>query len=443
MADIYQITTPNGTTYNLKDKWARDEIAAIQSAIAGGVTFMGQTTTELTDGCTTSTIVINGETVTAHKGYLVVTQQYDIQPESTVYQTMTLAYQPGDTINYYTEAVINNSSITLTGQETATVTQNSGGWVFLNLPDTYYASYQSNPCKVTWEVATAPSSGWTFKYYKLNIVQLSGYGKEFVFDGTKWIELGDLNALGDLAWVDMASADYTPAGIVSQPTFSGNSLTSTGSVTPNGSVKVVTYEYIPGSQTPGANDCLISGTITTKTFTGTAATIKPKVTAAGSVAISTGSGTANYIPAGSVSAPVITKNQAGSTTTVNSITAVGTLPTLTTSVANENLTISFDQGTLPTKGSGVVVKTGDATYTADPPTFSGTGVELKAVFTGTEVEGTASYTPAGTLNIVQANEILHPTFTGSSTSVSVTGTPTGTVSKPTFSGTQATITVTP
>lgn len=71
---------------------------------------------------------------------------------------------------------------------------------------------------------------------------------------------------------------------------------------------------------------------------------------------------ASYTPAGSVSV-----DSAGGTTTVNSITDVGTLPTFTATVANETLSLSFTQGTLPTKGSDTTVKTGDATYT-----FSGT-----------------------------------------------------------------------
>jgi len=104
MADISKITLPTGNTYNLKDQQARDDIAAIQAAIAGGVTFMGETSTALTDGSTAKSIVINSATITAVKGYLVV--------------------------------------------------------------------YNS---------------------------------KEFVFDGTKWIEMGDLSLIGDLGWKDSAS----------------------------------------------------------------------------------------------------------------------------------------------------------------------------------------------------------------------------------------------
>ena len=62
MADnptISKITLPSGTTYDIKDAKARSDIASIEQAIAGGVTFMGETTTPLTDGSTTSVIGIN------------------------------------------------------------------------------------------------------------------------------------------------------------------------------------------------------------------------------------------------------------------------------------------------------------------------------------------------------------------------------------------------
>ncbi len=263
MADISKIVGINGTSYDLKDAAAREDIEELRNAITGGVSFIGATTTALTDGATTNPITINGKSVTAITGNLV------------------------------------------------------------------------------------------------------SYGdKEFLFDGAKWIEMGDIGSLGTLAYKNSASGSFTPSGSVSQPTFSGNELESTGSFTPSGSV-----------------------------------------------AISTGSGTANYTPAGSVTAPTISVASAGSTTTVNSITAVGTLPSMTMTVADETLTFSFDAGTLPTKGSNTTVKTGDATYSASQPTFSGTGVELKG------------------------------TFSGTSGSVSVTGTPSGTVSKPSFTGSSGPVSV--
>lgn len=220
--------------------------------------------------------------------------------------------------------------------------------------------------------------------------QLFFYGTEEFIWGTdsKWHALGSLDSLGDLAYKDAASGSYTPAGTVSQPTFSGSSMTATGTFTPEGGV-----------------------TVNTKTTTNKTADVSPS-----------GSGTATYTPAGSVSAPTISVATAGSTTTVNSITAVGSLPQLTTTVTNETLTIGWDAGTLPTKGDNTTVKTGDAAYSASQPSFSGTGVHL---VTG-NIAVPATY---------------EASFSGTQGSVSVSGTPEGTVSTPSFSGTAATIEV--
>ena len=405
MADtptISKITLPNGTTYDLKDAKAREDIAAIEQAIAGGVTFMGETTTALTDGATTNPITINGNSVTAIKGYLVVSSS-----------------------------------------------------------------------------------------------------KEFVFDGTKWIELGDLDALGALAWKDSVTATYTPAGTVSkptftgteanvtitaadnasgnyqpkgtvsQPTFTGSATTSTGNFTPAGSVSVSTNATSNKTATvsaaaSGTTTYTPGGTVTQPTFSGSAMTSTGDFTPAGTVALSNTnqtttvsktSGTATYTPEGSVAAPTISVKTAGTTTTVNSITAVGTLPSLTTTVANENLTLGWDAGTLPTKGSNTTVKTGDAAYEATAPAFTGTGARLvtgnisvpsSATFTGTEAEVSVSGTPSGTVSqptfsgtavrLVTGNipvpSTYTATFTGTQGEVSVSGTPSGTVSQPTFTGTK-------
>ena len=184
MPDIKQIRLPSGNIYTIKDAQARSDIEEIRSAISGGLTFLGETTTALTDGSTANPITINGQSVTAKSGNLVL--------------------------------------------------------------------YNS---------------------------------KEFLFDGTKWIEMGDLSLLGALAYKNSASGSYTPDG--------------------------------------------------------------------------------------TVSAPVISLRTAGSTTKINSITDVGTLPVLTTTVADETLTIGFDSGSLPTKGSDIYAKTGDGEYSASAPQFTG------------------------------------------------------------------------
>lgn len=209
----------------------------------------------------------------------------------------------------------------------------------------------TNPITINNESVTAENGNQT------------SYGsKEFIFNGTSWQEYGDLSLLGSLAYKNNASGSYTPYGTVSQPNFTGSSGNVSVSGTPSGSVE-----------------------------------------------ISTGSGTANYTPEGTVSAPTITVTP--TTATVNSIEAVGTLPELTFTVANENLTIAWSAGTLPTKGSDTTVATGISSATASQPTFTGTGVNLEAEFTGNSTTSTGTFTPEGTVS--------QPTFSGTAATITV------------------------
>lgn len=109
------------------------------------------------------------------------------------------------------------------------------------------------------------------------------------------------------------------------------------------------------------------------------------------------------------------------TTSVTPIDSVGTLPsctlpTLSATVSNENLTLtwgagSFSAGTLPTKGNAVTVATGVKSATASAPTFTGDGVCVVGEFQGETETINSSYTPSGTVS--------QPTFTGSAGTVTV------------------------
>lgn len=79
------------------------------------------------------------------------------------------------------------------------------------------------------------------------------------------------------------------------------------------------------------------------------------------------SATGSFTPAGSVSGTAVTADNTTSAT-VNSITAVGTLPSMY--VTGEVL--SFSPGTLPTKGSDTTVLTGVGELSVTDPTFAGT-----------------------------------------------------------------------
>lgn len=93
---------------------------------------------------------------------------------------------------------------------------------------------------------------------------------------------------------------------------------------------------------------------------------------------------ASYTPQGTISeiTPAGSIDMTSSTaqdTTVNSITDVGTLPAMSYDNATE--TLSFDPGTLPTKGADTTVLTGvtlaaSFTGTAVTPTFTGTAATI-------------------------------------------------------------------
>lgn len=260
------------------------------------------------------------------------------------------------------------------------------------------------------------------------------YGSaEFIWDGAKWVELGDLSTLGDLAQYDFVNV--TATGTVSQPSFSGAEGNLSVSGTPAGTIGIGngTANYTPG------------GTVSQPTFSGSELTSTGSYTPAG--AISVGSGTANYTPAGTMTDPTITVATAGATDTVTGIASIGSvgstvLPTLTMAPGSgndaENLHITWTAGshteaTWPTLDTEKTFKTSDAAYTASGTAFSGTGVDLE--FGGTAATISVAGTPSGTVS--------QPTFSGdgvdlefSGTALTSTGTftPEGTVSQPTFTG---------
>lgn len=372
MADISKITLPSGTSYNIKDATARSDLAgkisAPSSPTSGDILTFNGTTWVADDPPPGAFIATYGTTTAAdiyaahQAGYVCVCTylgitMYLIEVSSTfahflglwggtaywVSVSSILGWENGQT------AMASLNSPTFAGTPkapTAAVGTNSTQIATTAFVANAIASVLSGGVIFRGQTTTALTDGSTTNPITINgnsytAVQgdlvVSG-NKEFIFDGTHWIELGDLDALGDLAWKDSASGSYTPTGSVSVSTNSTTNKTATVS--------------------------------------------------------KASSGAATYTPEGSVSAPTISVATAGATTTVNSITDVGTLPSFSATVSNENLTLGFSQGTLPTKGSNTTVKTGDASYTASAPTFTGTGARLvtgniavpssyTATFTGT------------------------------------------------------------
>lgn len=68
MAEISKIVLPNGTSYDVKDAVARAAIGTI----SGAMTYLGTTTTAISDGSATNPITIGGKSVTAGAGDVVI-----------------------------------------------------------------------------------------------------------------------------------------------------------------------------------------------------------------------------------------------------------------------------------------------------------------------------------------------------------------------------------
>ena len=145
-----------------------------------------------------------------------------------------------------------------------------GGSYFIGVTTTELTDQSTtNPITIGGESVTATNGN------------IAIYGqKEFIFDGTKWIEFGDLSALGSLAYKNNASATYTPAGSVDL-SGSSKSTATVNSITDVGTLPSMTYDSTDESltfnrgslPTKGANQSVVSDITLAGSFTGTQATI--------------------------------------------------------------------------------------------------------------------------------------------------------------------------
>lgn len=204
------------------------------------------------------------------------------------------------------------------------------------------------------------------------------YGtKEFIWANAAWQEFGDasINNLGELAYNDEASGNYTPAGSIS-----------------------------------------VSGS-----FIGSEATIEVTGKTTGSISIVASSASGNYTPAGDVSVEL-------NTTPIDVIGSAtqGTLPTFSTSLLTASASAisgdttstyaivfsladnGFSAGTLPsfTKSSAL------SAVAVSSATFSGQKAEIS--FTGSDATFSGSYTP-------ELASTPTYTFVGSSATITVVG----------------------
>ena len=217
---------------------------------------------------------------------------------------------------------------------------------------------------------------------------------------------------GSLSTVDSGTVSFVPTGNISvtlEDDTTPTSITSNGNFTPAGNVTVAAYtpegDVDMGAYTP-------AGTVTV----------------------------ASYTPAGTV------KLTAGDNISVQQITGVGTLPSLTmgntqfatdgvtatvgsdedlifTTASKAAATATFNAGTLPTRAAVSIPVVEGATFTgtakAPTATFAGSAANLSATFTGTAKAPTATFAGTqGAVNVTgQYNKQVVDTATFTGTTV--------------------------
>lgn len=228
--------------------------------------------------------------------------------------------------------------------------------------------------------------------------------EEYAYDGATWAHLGT-EGLGAFAFVD--------EGRVTVPTV------SYGNPTPNSTSTAATVNI----QQSATGNLGITGTFTQPTISGTASvtgssshnTSQQDYPITATTTIPSGS-TKNYTPAGSVSAPTISLSSAGSTQSINNPTSKNVVQSVsasnpgTSTLSGEVVymnytenteTLSFKRLAAPTGASittsAVTVKTGDGTYSAGTPVFTGTDVYIDVK--GVQVtSGTGTVSASGNIS---------------------------------------------
>ena len=254
---------------------------------------------------------------------------------------------------------------------------------------------------------------------------------EFIYSGTAWIELGDLSGLGALAYKDNASGTVTPTGLVSQPNFSGNSMTSTGVFTPDGNVTLgggtaQTVIASVGKESATVKVLDEAGSVTA----GSAAAFEQGTD---SFTQGTDQFSAGTLPSWSKDADTFNGGTAAawSAAVDDSTETLSFSWTPNTIASYTEGTATWSAGALPSYTQGVDSFTqGSDSFTANTPTTVVLD-SFKDQAIVTEVTSTDGSVTVPTT----------ATFVGTEGNISATGTPTGTISQPTFTGDEKTVTV--
>jgi len=205
MADISKIKLPSGSSYDIKDAWSRQEISSIKDTISGALVFCGETTTEISEGATTSPVTIKTAVKIRGVDYAAGASYTPVAGDVFVYGKVEYAF--------------NGTSWFALGDLNL-----SADFGALAFKDSATGSATYTPAGSVTGSFTGASMTSTGKYTPQGSVELTA-----ATDASTTVSPA---ASGD--------ATYTPAGTITGTKFTGTELTSTGSFQPTGTVAIDT-----------------------------------------------------------------------------------------------------------------------------------------------------------------------------------------------------------
>lgn len=197
-ATISKIKLANGNVYEIKDAFARQQLESIKSTVAGGVQYVGATTTELVDGATTAVVTIKkGEGTEDHTA--AIGDMVDYNNILYIFNKNSQWDQLGSASPLGKLAYKDNAEGTVTPTATFETQTFTGNEATITVPVT-----ADGDVKVS---AATPSEGETANYTPAGTVSAPKFtGTEGdvtvsgVADGDVTVSVGD------------GAANYTPAG---------------------------------------------------------------------------------------------------------------------------------------------------------------------------------------------------------------------------------------
>ena len=241
MADISKITLPSGSTYDIKDAVARQQIA-------GGVTFLGVSSTAVTDGGTEKP-TIGGTVTTPTNGDLVIYDGAEFIYTGT-YGSGGVWAEFGDLSTLGDLAYKDSASGTVAVPKTYTTT------VTPSTTSKYVASSATGGGSASKSTVTvSPASSGTATYTPAGSNASSSVSGSCSVTPSGTISVGT------------GTANYTPAGTVSTPTISVATAGSTTTIANPTKKTVVTDMSVSAAASGTATGELVYCSVSNETLT--------------------------------------------------------------------------------------------------------------------------------------------------------------------------------